>query len=70
MKGVQNVNMITVEFTYKTKANKWLYGEQYFDSVDKAIKFIRFVIPKSKDKVYMGFSCDDLDELEQMERRL
>ena len=70
MKGVTNVNMITVEFVYKTKANKWLYGEQYFNSVDKAIKFIKFVIPRSKDKVYNGFSCDDLDELEEMERRL
>ena len=70
MRKDTNVKMITVEFAYRTKANKWLYGEQYFESIDKAIKFIKFVIPKSKDKVYSGFRCDDIEELEKMERRL
>ena len=62
--------MITVEFVYKTKMNRWFHGEQYFYTVDKAIKFIKYVIPKSDDKVYTGFTSDDLEELEEMERRL
>ena len=62
--------MITVEFTYRTKMNKWFYGEQYFTEIDKALKFIKYVIPKSSDKVYTGFSCDTLEELEEMNRRL
>ena len=62
--------MITVQFVYRTKMNKWLYGEQYFQEIDKALKFIKYVIPKSKDKVYDGFSCDTLEELDEMNRRL
>lgn len=62
--------MITVEFTYKTKSGKWKYGYQYFYDINKAIKFIKYVIPKSKDKVYMGFTCDDSEELYEMNNRL
>lgn len=62
--------MITVEFVYRTKLNKWFHGEQYFHEIDKAIKFIKYVIPKSDDKVYNGFSCDTLEELEEMNRKL
>lgn len=62
--------MITVEFTYKTKLGKWKYAYQYFHDINKAIKFIKYVIPKSSDKVYMGFTCDDSEELYEMNNRL
>ena len=62
--------MITVEFKYKIKTGDIKTGEQYFYDVKSAVKFIKYVIPKSKDKLYMGFSCDDEIELSEMNRLL
>ena len=62
--------MITVYFKYRIKTGEMKTGEQYFNSVFTAIKFIKYVIPKSKDKIYLGYSCDDEIELSEMNRLL
>lgn len=62
--------MITVYFKYRIKTGEMKTGEQYFNSVFTAIKFIKYVIPKSKDKIYLGYSCDDEIEHEYMMKKL
>lgn len=63
--------MITVEFYYYHKlTQKWMMDEKSFNSIESAIKFIKYVIPKHSDMVYSGFRCDDSDVTEEMMKRL
>ena len=61
--------MITVDYVYRTKSGVWKNGSNTFESVNKAIRFI-YKISSSENMVYDGFSCDDNDEFEEMNRRL
>ena len=61
--------MITIEFSYKNPLGIWMESEKHFQIVDKAVRFI-YVIQRSPKMVYMGFSCTDPQETEEMNRRI
>lgn len=61
--------MITVEFYFKNKFGKWVYGERTFKSVSASIRFIKYVMPK-RDLRYLGFTCDSYELTEEMNERL
>ena len=62
--------MVTVTYTYKTKVcEKWKVASINFYSLKKAARFIYACI-SSKNKVFMCYSCDDMDENEEMQRLL
>lgn len=59
--------MITVIYTYKTKlCEKWKVASINFYSPKKAARFIYACI-SSKNKVFMSYSCDEMDENEEMQ---
>ena len=60
--------MITVDFRYKTKSGEIKNGSQIFETPNKAVRFIHGM--KRKGLQYMGYSCDSLDELEDMEYKV
>ena len=58
--------MITVNYAYcRKRDNKVMRGSTSFYNPKKAVRFI-YTILSSKDKTYMGFDCDDYEELEEM----
>ena len=62
--------MITVEYAYRNVLGTWIHSETRFSTITKAVKFIKYVIPKSDKMVYMGFTCDSPEETMEMEELL
>ena len=60
--------MIYVEYDYFKKSDgKWHQGVTMFDSPKKASRFIRSMTSK-KGMFYTGFTSDDSEECEEMNR--
>ena len=62
--------MITIEYLHHRRTDdKVVECSNTFDSVSKAVRFV-YKIFKDKDYCYTGFSCDTMEETEEMNRRL
>ena len=62
--------MIYVEYRYFKKSDwKWHDGVSTFDSPYTASRFIR-AIASRKNMIYDGFTADESDECEELERLL
>ena len=61
--------MIFVQYCYyKKTTGKWYRAEKSFTDINKAVRFM-YAIRNSKDKVYDGFSCEDSETCEEINRR-
>lgn len=62
--------MVLVSYVYHRKSdNKTISGENEFYEPKKAVRFI-YAILKSHDKTFTGYSCDDIEECNEMDRLL
>ncbi len=62
--------MVYIDYYYYRKRDgKTVYATAEFDNPKSAIRFV-YMLNNRKDMVYDGFSCDDDNEFEYMNRRL
>ena len=61
--------MIEVEYLYKKVSGEWKQGSSTFYDIEKAIRFI-YKVRSGKKFIYIGFSCDDSETCEYINRRV
>lgn len=61
--------MIEIECVYKNKEGKYEYVYKYFYSVSKAVGFLYAIKNSNTLHFTGGLKCDDLWELEEIQRR-
>lgn len=62
--------MIYVDYSYyRRRDGKTVSGENEFYEPKKAVRFI-YALLKSHDKTFTGYSCDDIEECNEMDRLL
>ena len=58
--------MIKVDYSYRNKLGIVKTYSLFFYTCTKAVRFIYSILGK-KNHVYLGYACDDQEELEEME---